>query len=108
MSGDDGQATVELVCFLPFLLVLAVAGAVLLAAQAAGEQAGMAAEAGAMALLAGDDPRVAAREALPPHTDATIDVRGRRVTVRVRPSIAIAPIARALTAVETADLAEAP
>jgi hypothetical protein len=107
MSGDDGQATVELVFFLPLLLLLAAAGAALLAAGAAEEQAGLAAEAGALAILEGSDPRAAAREALPPRTHATIDVRGRRVTVHVRPAIALTALARRLTATEWADAGEA-
>jgi hypothetical protein len=108
MRGDDGQATIELVLFLPFLLLLALAGAALLAAQAADEQAGMAAEAGALALFAGSDARAAARDALSPGTRATIEVHGRRVTVNVRPYVAVDAVARLLTATETADTGAAP
>jgi hypothetical protein len=106
MSADErGQATVELIALLPLLLVAALAGGALLAAQAAGEQAGMAAQAGAMALLQGGDPRAAATRALPAaaRSRAVIRVRGRRVTVRVRPRLPIAALTRPLTAHATAD-----
>jgi hypothetical protein len=106
MSADErGQATVELIALLPLLLVAALAGGALVAAQAAGEQAGAAAQAGAMALLQGGDPRAAATRALPARirTRAVIRVRGSRVTVRVRPRLPIAALARPLTAHATAD-----
>jgi hypothetical protein len=106
MTADErGQATVELIALLPLLLAAALAGAALLAAQAAGEQAGAAAQAGAMALLQDGDPRAAATRALPPtaRSGAVIHVHGRRVTVRVRPHLPIAALARPLTADATAD-----
>jgi hypothetical protein len=85
-----------------------VAGATLLAAEAANEQAGMAAEAGAVAIVEGGDPRAAARRALPDGTHATIAVHARRVTVHVRPHIVIARLSRLLTATATADAGAAP
>lgn len=105
MSRESGQATVELVALLPLLLTVGLAAAAFLAAQAAGEHAGSAAEAGAVALLQGGDARAAAREALPASVrdDATITVDGRRVTVRVRPDLAVDPVARRLEAEATAD-----
>jgi Flp pilus assembly protein TadG len=105
MSRDDGQATVELVALLPLLLIVALAAAGLLASQAAGEQAGQAAEAGAVALLQGHDPRAAARRALPApnRADAEIEVESRRVTVRVRPNLPLAALERPLTAEAVAD-----
>jgi hypothetical protein len=104
MSGDDGQATVELVALLPLLLVIALAAAALLAGHAAGEQAGQAAEAGALALLQGTDPRAAARRALPPKTrsHAEIRVHGTRVTVHVRPNLPLTALERPLTGTATA------
>jgi hypothetical protein len=108
MSGDDGQATVELVALLPLVLVVALAAAAFLAAQSAGEQAGEAAQAGAMALLQGGDPRAAARRALPSHARATITVHGRRVTVRVRPRLPLHALARPLTAAATATAGATP
>ena len=52
-----------------------------------GEQAGQAAQAGAMAMLQGGDPRESARRALPAgvRRRAAVEIHGRRVTVRVRP-----------------------
>ena len=109
-AGERGQATVELIALLPLLLVAALAGGALLAAQAAGEQAGAAAQAGAMALLQGGDPRAAATRALPAtvRSRAVIRVHGRRVSVRVRPRLPIASLARPLTARATADAGPEP
>jgi hypothetical protein len=105
MSRDEGQATVEFVALLPLLLIAALAGAALIAAHAAGEQAGQAAQAGAMALLKGGDPRAAARRALPSaaRRRAAIEIRGRRVTVRVRPDLPLPALERSLTGTATAD-----
>jgi hypothetical protein len=108
VSGEDGQATVELVALLPLVLVVALAAAVFVAAQSAGEKAGQAAQAGAMALLQGGDPRSAARAALSRHTRATIAVRGRRVTVRVRPSLPFRVLEGPLIATAVADAGAAP
>jgi hypothetical protein len=104
MSGDDGQATVELVAFLPLLLVIALAAAAVLAGQVAGEQAGQAAEAGALARLQGADPRGAARRALPPSARrrTRIDVHGDRITVHVRPNLPLAALEAPLTGTATA------
>jgi hypothetical protein len=104
-ADDSGQATVELVALLPLVLAVALAAAAILAGHAASEHAGQAAQAGAMALLQGGDPREAARRALPDLTRhrAAIDVEGRRVTVRVRPRLPIGPLAAMLTAYATAD-----
>jgi hypothetical protein len=109
-AEEHGQATVELIAFLPLLLAVALAGASLLAAQSAGEQAGAAAQAGAMALLQGGDARAAATRALPAavRSRAVVRVRGRRVTVRVRPRLPTATLVRALTARATADAGPEP
>jgi hypothetical protein len=103
-----GQATVEVVAFLPLLLAVALAAAALLAAHGAGEQAGQAAQAGAMALIQGGDPREAARRALPRDARATIEVEGRRVTVTVRPRLPVEGLSAALTARTTADAGPEP
>jgi hypothetical protein len=108
MSREDGQATVELVALLPLVLVVALAAATLLAAQSAGEKAGEAAQAGAMALLQGRDPRTAARASLPRHTRATIAVHGHRVTVHVRPRLPFPVLDGPLTASATADAGATP
>jgi hypothetical protein len=90
MTGERGQASIEVVGFLPLVLVIALAALSLIAAHAAGEQAGEAAEAGALVLLqGGGDAREAATEALPEPTRhrASIAVAGGRVHVRVLPRI---------------------
>ena len=89
MSAERGQATVELAALLPLLAVVALAAYALLAGLSAGEQAGVAAEAGAIALLQDRDAAAAARAALPGACAARrrSRVRGRRVTVAVRPRV---------------------
>jgi hypothetical protein len=87
---ESGQATVELLVFLPLTLVAAYAAAAILASQAATERAAEAARAGAMALLQADagaaaDPRAAAAELLRPDERDGITIHGRRVTVRIKP-----------------------
>jgi hypothetical protein len=86
-TAQHGQATVELAGLLPLLAAIALAAYALLAGLSAGEQAGVAAEAGAIALLQDRDPAAAARGSLPKGTRATVRVEGRRVTVAVRPRV---------------------
>src|ERR1700760_4020789 len=63
--GERGTASVELVAAVPFLLLaLAVAAQIALAGQALWS-ASVAARAGARAALVGNDPKPAARRALP-------------------------------------------
>jgi hypothetical protein len=109
-AGHGGQATVELVLLLPLLLAAALAGAALLAAHSASEQAGQAAEAGAVALLQGRDPSAAARAALPAGARhrADIVVHDRRVTVTLRPRLPVAALEPSLTAHATAAAGAAP
>ena len=104
-AGDAGQATIELVAMLPLVLAVALSAAAILAGHSAAEQAGQAAQAGAMAMLQGGDPREAARHALPTgvRNRTTIDIEGRRVTVSVRPRLPVEPLAATLTARATAD-----
>ena len=74
-------------------LVVALAAAAP-AGQAAAEHAGQAAQAGAMALLQGGDPRAARQRAARwRRSRAEIEVDGRRVTVTVRPRLPIGPLA---------------
>jgi Flp pilus assembly protein TadG len=82
-----GQSTVEVVGLLPLLLAAGLAVFSLLHAGRAEEVAGSAAEAGAVALLQGREPRAAVRAALAgwPKERAQVLVAGRRVTVRVTP-----------------------
>ena len=97
MTREHGQATVEVAALLPLVAVIALAGYALLAGLAAGEQAGVAAEAGAIALLQDRDAATAARDALPGtvRRSATVSVEGRRVTVTVRPAVPL--VARLLS-----------
>lgn len=83
---DEGQASVELVALAPLVAVLITALVVALQAHRAGESAGLASHAAAIAALVGRDPIAAAREAAPQVPRERIAVRrdGRRITVRVR------------------------
>jgi hypothetical protein len=102
LAGERGQAAVELVGLLPLMAAVGFAAFTVLAAQAANEQAGQAAGAGAIALLQDRDPRAAARAALPARLRrrARIGLSGRAVTVRVRPAVPL--LAGHLEAVATA------
>ncbi|HWI08349.1 MAG TPA: hypothetical protein VNT54_12650 [Solirubrobacteraceae bacterium] len=96
--AERGQASVELVALAPLLLTSVLAAAQLLAAGAARELAGHAAGAGAIALLQGADPAVAARDALPGWSRGRVDVRidGRRVRVHLRPRAFLPALGRVL------------
>ena len=87
MTEERGQATLELLGFLPLLLAVALAAAQLLAVGYSSVLAGNAAEAGALALAGGGDARTAAREALPAwsRAHARLAVSGGEVRVRLRP-----------------------
>jgi len=87
VASGAGQASVEIVALAPLIVALALAAAQLLAAGAARELADHAAEAGAIALLQGTDPRSAARDAAPGWSRERLHVRvdGRRVRVRLHP-----------------------
>ena len=101
-ASPAGQASVELLAFLPLVLLVALAVFSFAAAHAAHEEAGAAAEAGALALLQGRDAREAARAALPDPSRAEIDVAGTAVHVRVRPRLPIRALADRLTGDERA------
>lgn len=94
----EGQAVVELVAVVPFVLVVAVALVQLLAAGYAAVLAGNAAQAGALALAGRADPEASARRALPPwgHRRARVRAEAGRVTVRLRPPTLLGPLGRAL------------
>jgi hypothetical protein len=102
--GDAGQASVELVAFLPLVLLIALTVFSFAAAQAADDEAGAAAEAGALALLQGRDPRAAARGALPAGSRprAEIEIDGRSIHVRVRPRLPFRALADRLAGDEHA------
>lgn len=106
MTGSRGQASIEVLGLLPLVAVIALAAFTMIASHTAGEQAGEAAEAGALAVLQGGvDPREAAEEALPKATRkrSTITVSGRRVRVRVRPRLPIPSLADRLAGEARAD-----
>jgi hypothetical protein len=99
--GDEaGQSAVELVALLPVLAIAGLAVLQLLAAGAAREYAGHAAEAGAVALFQDRDPAQAAREALPgwSRRRVRVSVAGRAVRVRVRPPALLPGVTRWLEA----------
>jgi hypothetical protein len=111
VSGRDrirsagGQATVELVGALPLAVLVALAAGQLLAAGAARELAGNAAEAGAVAILQGIEPLDASRAALPGWSKDRVHVQvaDRRVRVRLRPVAVIPGVADRLAATVVAD-----
>ena len=90
---------------LPVLIAVALAIGHVLSAEAARELAGHAAEAAAIAVVRGADPKEAARAALPEwsHDRLDVAVRGRAVRVRLRPLAAVPGVADALATTATAD-----
>jgi hypothetical protein len=108
VSAERGQATVELAALLPLVAVVALAAYAVLAGLPAGEQAGVAAEAGAIALLQDRDAVAAARAALPGavRRRAVVRIRGRRITVSVRPRVPL--VARLLRSRVSADAGPEP
>jgi hypothetical protein len=108
--SQAGQASVELVMLAPLLVLIVLSGAQLLAAGAAGELADHAAEAAAVAMLQGADPRAAARDAVPgwSRSRMTVRVDGRKVHVRLRPPSLIPAVADLLAASREADAGPVP
>ena len=102
-GSQRGQATVELVAFVPILVAVAFAVLAVLSAGRASSAAHGAAGAAAVAILQGTDGAAAARRSLAGRRrrDATVSVRGGRVRVTVRPSLPF--LAGALTATAEAD-----
>jgi hypothetical protein len=96
--GEGGQATLELLGLLPVLLVMALAGAQLLAVGYSSVLAGNAAEAGALALAGGADPRAGVRAALPgwSRAHAHVSASGGEVSVRLRPPTLLHALAERL------------
>jgi hypothetical protein len=105
IRSAHGQASVELVAMAPLVVAVALAVGQLLAAGAAHELAGHAAEAAAIALGRGEDARAAARAALPGWSRDRLDVavHGRRVTTTVHPLPLVPPLANRLESSVTAD-----
>jgi hypothetical protein len=104
VARDDGQATVELVAAIPVLLLAGLVALQLLATGYALTLADGAAEAGALALAAGQPTVAAARDALPgwARDDVDISVEGGRVTVRLRPPSPIPALADRLAVTSSA------
>ncbi len=109
-DGESGQASIELVMLAPLLVLLVLGAAQLLAAGAAGELADHAAEAAAVAVLQGTDPKAAARDAVPgwSRERMTVGVVGRKVRVRLQPPSPIPALAELLEASREADAGPAP
>jgi hypothetical protein len=97
-SAPGGQASVELLGILPAALLVGLFCFQLLAVGYSAALAGSAAQAGALAMAAGADPRAAVRESLPgwSRARASVEVGERRVEVRLRPPSPLAPVARRL------------
>jgi pilus assembly protein CpaE len=87
LRHERGQAAVELLAVLPLVLAVAAAAAQLLAVGYSSVLAGNAAEAAALAVAGGGDPRAAARQALPgwSRAHARVSVSGGEVRVNLRP-----------------------
>jgi hypothetical protein len=85
--NERGQATIEALALIPAFIAIGLGLLQLLAVGYASVLAGNAAEAGALALARGDDPRAEARRVLPGWSAAraTVGVEGGRVRVRLRP-----------------------
>jgi hypothetical protein len=107
--AERGQASVELLGVLPLLIAVALVAAQLLAVGYSSVLAGNAAEAGALALAGGGDPRVGAREALPgwSRAHARVTVSGGEVRVELRPPTLLRALAGNLEVSATATV-EAP
>jgi Flp pilus assembly protein TadG len=109
VSGQRGQASVELLGAVPALLLLGLVFFQLLAVGYSAVLAGNAAEAGALAVAAGADPREAARAAVPGWSRARMKLRANdgRVDVTMRPPAPLERVERALAVSASAEV-EAP
>jgi hypothetical protein len=98
LKGERGQALVELIAGMPVIVTLGLVLLQLLAAGYSAVLAGGAAEAGALALAGGGDPRAAVKRALPGWSEAglRLEVGAESVRVRLRPPSPIAAVAREL------------
>ncbi|HEX2358260.1 MAG TPA: hypothetical protein VHH72_00440 [Solirubrobacterales bacterium] len=109
-EGSRGQASVELLAGLPALLLAGLIAFQLLATGYTLTLADGAAEAGALAVAAGEDPERAARGALPGWTSDRVEVeaRGGRLRVELRPPSPIAGLGELLAVGSTAWARPAP
>jgi hypothetical protein len=98
MRAERGQASIELLGAVPAVLAVGLFVLQFLAVGYAGVLAGSAAEAGALALAAGADPRAGVRESLPGWSRARtrVSVNSGRVVVRVRPPSPLRTVSRRL------------
>lgn len=96
--GERAQATVELLAWLPAILLAGVLCLQLMAAGYSLTLADGAAEAGAIALASGEQAEAAVEAALPGWASERIELEvvGGRVTVRLRPPALLAPLSQAL------------
>ena len=99
LLSTRGQASVETLGAVPFVLVLGLVLFQLLAVGYSSVLAGSAAEAGALALAAGRDARAGARAALPgwSRAGARVSVERGRVRVELRPPALLHSVARRLS-----------
>lgn len=105
MISERGQASIELLAAIPFLVVLALICIQMLATGYAGSVADAAAEAGALALAAGLPAGPAVDAALPSWARERAElepVAGGRVTVRLQPLSPLPGLARQLEVSSTA------
>jgi hypothetical protein len=105
VSGNAGQAAVELVALLPLLVAVALGLLQALAAGVASELAGHAAQNGAIAIAEGRDGAAAARRSLPgwARSRVRVEVQRTRVRVQVTPPSLLPGMAGRLTATASAD-----
>lgn len=110
MTRESGQSTLETVTVLPLMITVALAIGHVLAAGLTHELAGHAAQAGAIAVIRGGDPKESVRAALPEWADDEVAVRvvDRRVRVRLEPPAILPGVAKLLASTEVADAGPTP
>lgn len=98
LSGERGQASIELVAGIPVLLMAGGIALQLLLAGYSLSLADGASEAGAAAAATGSDPRSASREALPAWARgrSRVRVEGGRVVVEIATPAAVPAVSRLL------------
>jgi hypothetical protein len=98
LGSAAGQASIEVLAAIPFVLIVAILCLQLLAAGYALSLADGAVEAGALALAGGREARAAVEEALPDWARGRMDLEreGGRLTLRLRPPSPLEPLAREL------------
>jgi hypothetical protein len=105
LAGSRGQSSVEILGLLPLLAAVTLAAAQLLAAGVAHSAATSAAEAAAMAILAGTNPTAAAHAAAPSWSRRrmSVEITGRHVRVRITPPGLVPGTSGLLTTTADAD-----